>query len=135
MGGHLDQPVTELAGGDARHQPSESPAPPAAGGAAACPLAPLGTGLGEVQVFDHDGPRAVLSGGSDDAGDRGPQPSVAGSGGQPGQVQADGGQGTQDVTVGRDDRDGQVPGVDVDRHHRVPPQFLQGRRRCRGGLP
>ena len=30
---------------------------------------------------------------------------------------------------------GQVPGVDVDRHHRVPPQFLQGRRRCRGGLP
>jgi hypothetical protein len=38
---------------------------------------PLGAGLGEVQVLDHDGPRAAGPGGGDDAGDRGPQPPVA----------------------------------------------------------
>ena len=56
-------------------------------------------------------------------------------GGQPGQLQRDRDRGAQHVAVRRDDRDGQVGGVDVDRHHRVSPQFLQRRRRGRGGLP
>ena len=43
-----------------------------------CALASLGPGLGEVQVLDHDRPRAVLFRGGDQAADRGPQPPVPG---------------------------------------------------------
>ena len=41
-----------------------------------------GPGLGEVRVLDHDRPRAMLSRRGDEAADGGPQPPVAGSGGQ-----------------------------------------------------
>jgi hypothetical protein len=50
VGGHLDQPVPELPGGDAGEQPPEVPAAPAAGGPAAGPFASLGAGVGEVEV-------------------------------------------------------------------------------------
>jgi hypothetical protein len=39
------------------------------------------------------------------------------------------------VAVRREDRDAEVPGVDVDRYHRVRPQLRQRRGRARGGLP
>ncbi len=94
-------------------------------------LAALGAGLGEVEVLDHDRPRAVLPGGGDQAADRGPQPPVPGGGGQPGQVQRHRERDAEHVPVRRDDGDGEVAGVDVDRHHRVraavPPATGRGR--------
>ena len=113
VGGHLDQPVTEPGGGDARDGAAEPASPPAARGPVPVPLASLGPGRGEVQVLDHDRLGAVLSRGGDEAADRGPQPPVTGSGGQPGQVERDGGRGAQHVAVRREDRDGEMRDVDV----------------------
>jgi hypothetical protein len=135
VGGHLHQPVAELPGRDARHKAAEPAAPLPAGRPAPVPLAALVPGLGEVEVLDHDGPRAVLAGGGDDGADRGAEPPVAGGGGPPGQVQRHRERDAEDVPVGRDDGDGQVPGVQVDGHHRVAPQFRQRRDQAGGGLP
>ena len=77
-------------------------------------FASLGAGLGEVQVLDDDGPGAVGLGGGDEAGDGGSQVPVASGGGQPCQVQADGGRGAKDVAVGRDDGGREVAMVDVE---------------------
>ena len=93
VGGHLDQPVTEPGGGDARDGAAEPASPGAARGPVPVPLASLGPGPGEVQVLDHDRPGAMLFRGGDEGADRGPQPPVTGSGGQPGQVERDGGRG------------------------------------------
>jgi hypothetical protein len=98
-------------------------------------FASFGAGFGEVEIFDDYGVCAVPFSSGDDAGDDGSQVPVAGRGGQPGQVEADGRRGAQDVTVGRYGGDGQVPSVDVEGHYGVPLQFLQGRRRCPGGRP
>jgi hypothetical protein len=87
-------------------------------------LAPFGAGLGEVQVLDDYCLGAVPRGRGDDFADRGAHARVPGSGGQPGQVQADGRGGAEDVPVGRDDRDREMAGVDVDRHHRARPQLV-----------
>src|SRR5260370_274347 len=54
---------------------------------------------------------------------------------QPGQGKGNGGRGAQDVAVWRDDGGGEVTVVDVDSHHRVGPQLIQGRREGRGGRP
>ena len=128
VGGHLDQPVTEPGGGDARDGAAEPASPPAARGPVPVPLASLGPGPGEVQVLDHERPGAVLFRGGDEGADRGQQPPVTGGGGQrPGRAGCR--PGAEDVAVRRDDRDGEMPGVDVDRHNRVPPQLAQRRRR------
>jgi hypothetical protein len=67
VGSHLDQPVAEFAGGNVDDGAPESPAAPAARGAAAHPFASFGAGLGEVQVLDDDGAGAVFFGGGDEA--------------------------------------------------------------------
>ena len=107
----------------------------AAGGPAARPFASFGAGFGEVEVLDDDGAGAAGLRGGDQGADGGAQVPVAGGGRQPGQVQADGGRGAEDVAVRRDDGGGEVAVVDVDRHHRACPQLVQGRRGGRGGLP
>jgi hypothetical protein len=78
VGGHLREPVAELPGRDPGDQAAERAAAAAAGGPASGSLPALGTGLGEVEVLDHDRLRAVRPGGGDEAADRGPQPPVAG---------------------------------------------------------
>ncbi len=135
VGGHLGQPVPELASGDAGDQPPEGPAAPAARGAAAVALASLGAGGGEVEVLDHDGAGTVLPRGGDEGGNGGPQPPVAGGGGPPGQVQADSGRAAEDVAVGRDGGHGEVAVVDVHRQHRGLPQVVQRRSGDGRGLP
>ena len=72
LGGHLHEPVPELSSRDARDRPPEGLTPSAARGSAAVSLAALGASLGEVQVLDHNGPRAVLRGGGDEGADGGP---------------------------------------------------------------
>jgi hypothetical protein len=67
IGGHLDQPVAELPGGDAVDGTPEGPATPAARGPTARPFASFGAGGGEVQVLDDDGAGAVFCGGGDKA--------------------------------------------------------------------
>jgi hypothetical protein len=99
------------------------------------PLAALGAGLGEVEVLDHDRPRAVLAGGGDQAADGGAEPPVAGGGGPPGQVQRHRERHAEHVPVRCDDGDGQVAGVQVDGDDREPPQFGQRRDGTGGGPP
>ena len=127
VGGHLHEPAAELPGGDAGDRAAERPAPLPARRPAPVPLAALSAGLSEVEVLDHDGPRPVLAGGGDEPADRGPHPPVPGGGGQPGQVQRHRERDAGHVPVGCDDGDSEVPGVHVDRHHRVRPQFAQRR--------
>src|SRR5215469_9094216 len=55
VAGYLDQPVAELAGGDAVDRAAEPAPPPAARRPAAVAFASLGAGLGEVEVLDDDG--------------------------------------------------------------------------------
>src|SRR6185437_15942624 len=132
VGGHLGEPVPQASGRDARDYPAEGPAAPATGGAAARPFPSFGAGLGEVQVFDDDGAGAVVYGGGDKARDRGSQVPVAGGGRQPRQAEGDRGRGAQDVAVRGEDGGVEVAVIDVDGHHRVPPQVIQ--RCCGGGL-
>ena len=113
----------------------EVPAAPAARGPAAGPFPSFGAGFGEVEVLDDDRAGAAGLRSGDQGADGGAQVPVAGGGRQPGQVQADGGRGTQDVAVRRDDRSGEVAVIDVDSHHRARPQLVQGLRGARGGLP
>ena len=96
------------------------------------PFAALVPGLGEVEVLDHDGPRAVFPAAAmRRLTARGA--AVAGGGGPPGQLQRHRERGPGHVPVGRDDRDPEVAGVDVDGRHRVAPEFLQ--RAGAGGGP
>src|SRR5271157_4535670 len=111
------------------------PAPLAARGSAGGPFAAFGAGVGEVQVLDDDGAGTAALRGGDEGGDGGPQPPVAGAGGQPGEAEGDGGRDAEDVAVGRDGGGREVPVVDIDRHDRMLAQFVQGRDGCRGGLP
>jgi hypothetical protein len=110
--------------GDAGEHAPEAASASAARWAATGLFASFGPCLGKVEVLDDDGPRAVPLGGCDEGTDGRPQPPVASRGGQAGQVQADGGGGADDVPVRRDDRGGKMARIHVDRHHRVPPQFL-----------
>ena len=135
VGGHLDQTVAELSGGDAGDGAPEVPAAAAAGGPAAGAFASFGAGFGEVEVLDGDGAGAAGLGGSDQGADGGAQVSVAGGGRQPGQGKGDGGRDAQDIAVRRDNGHSQVTVVDVDRYYRVCLQLSQGRRGGRGGLP
>jgi hypothetical protein len=54
VGGHLDQPTPELAGGDARHLPSERTPPSAALRPPAGPFPSLVTGVSKVEILDHN---------------------------------------------------------------------------------
>ena len=131
VGGHLHQPAAEPRGRDAGDRAAEPPAPLPARGPAPGPLAAFGAGVGEVQVFDRDGPRPVFPRGGDEGADGAAEPPVPGGGGQPGQVQRHRERHAHDVPVRRHDRDREVPGVDVDRQHRIRPQLI--RRRDRAG--
>jgi hypothetical protein len=79
--------------------------PLAANGPVAVVFSPVGAGFGEVENFDHDGMSAVLFSGTDDAGDGCPQVPVACGRRQSGQVEIDGGGGTENVAVWSDDSD------------------------------
>jgi hypothetical protein len=132
---HLHQAVPEPPGGDAGDGAAEpAPAPPARRPVPR-PLAALGAGVGEVEVLDHDRPRAVVFRGGDQAADRVPEPAVPRGGGQPGQVQRHRERGAGHVAVRGHDRDRQVPDIDVDRDNRMVPELLQRRDRAGGGLP
>jgi hypothetical protein len=133
--GHLHEAAAELPGWDARDCAAEPAAPPPPGGAVPGPLAAFGAGVGEVEVLDHDRPRAVVPGGGDEAADGVPESPVACRGGQAGQAERDRAGGARHVPVRGDHRDGQVAGVHVDRHDRVVPELVQCRRRGTGGLP
>ena len=130
VGGHLHQPAAELPGRDPGDRAAEPAAPLPAGRPAPVPLAALGPRVGEVQVFDRDGPRPVLPRGGDEGADGAAEPPVPGGGGQPGQVQRHRERHAHDVPVRRHDRDREVPGVDVDRQHRIRPQLTQSRGRA-----
>jgi hypothetical protein len=54
VGGHLDQPTPEFAGGDARHLPSERTPPSAALRTPAGPFPSLVTGVSKVEILDHN---------------------------------------------------------------------------------
>jgi hypothetical protein len=132
---HLDQAVAEPGGRNARDGPPERPAAPASRRAVRCLLASFRAGLGEVEVLDHDRSRPVVFRGGDKAADGCPQPPIPCSSGQADQVEGDGDRDAEDIAVRADDGDGQVPGVDVDGHHRGLSQLAQWRRRLRGRAP
>src|SRR6185312_13746188 len=90
---------------------------------------------GEVEVFDDDRPGAVFPGGGDQGGDGGTDPAVAGRGGQPGQLQRDGGRDPGDVAVRGEHGDGEVAGVHVHRDDGRRAELAQRRDRPRGDLP
>jgi hypothetical protein len=69
VGGHLDEPVPELAGGDTRHLPPERTPPPAALRPPAGPFPPLVTGVSNVEILDHDRLPAVPVGEAKQRGD------------------------------------------------------------------
>jgi hypothetical protein len=135
VGGHLHQPATETGRWDARDRTAEYAAAFPARWPAAGTFAAFGSGFGEIQVFNDNGPRAVLPRGGNKPGDRGADPAVPGARGEPGQVQADGERGTEDVPVRCDRGDGEVAGVHVDRDDRAGCQVAGGRRRPPRGLP
>jgi hypothetical protein len=74
---HLHQAVAQLAGGDAGDGAAKPAAAPSARGPVPGPFAAFGAGLGEVEAFNRDCPRAVLPGGGDESADRRAQPSVS----------------------------------------------------------
>ena len=132
VGAHLHQPVPEPRGRDAGDCPAEPASAPSAGGPAPGPLAAFGACPGKVEVLDHNCPRALFPRGGDDGADRVAEPPVPRGGGQPGQVQRHRERRACHVPVSCHDGDGEVAGVDVDRHHRMRPQFA--RRRGRPGI-
>jgi hypothetical protein len=69
VGGHLDEPVPELAGGDTRHLPPERTPPPAALRPPAGLFPPLVTGVSKVEILDHDRLPAVPFGEAEQLGD------------------------------------------------------------------
>jgi len=67
---HLHQPVPEPAGGDPGHHAPETAPTLAARGPVPGPVPTFGTGVGEVEVLDDQGVRAMLAGGGDELADR-----------------------------------------------------------------
>ena len=92
-------------------------------------LAAFGACPGKVEVLDHNCPRALFPRGGDDGADRVAEPPVPRGGGQPGQVQRHRERRACHVPVSCHDGDGEVAGVDVDRHDRMRPEFAQRRGR------
>ena len=135
VGGHLHEAVTEFPGGDAGHSAPEGPAAPTAGRPVPGPFASFGAGLGKVEILDDDRVGAVFFGGGNESGDGGSQPPVPGRCRLPGQVQANDRRGAEDVAVRRDDGGGEVADVDVDGHHGMPAELVQGRDVRRGHPP
>ncbi len=125
--GHLGEPVPEPGRGDAGHQCPEPPTAAAARRAVPGTFPAQGPGLGEVQVLDHDRACPVLPGCADQGGDGGPDAAVPLAGGQPGQGKGDRDREADGVPVGGERPGGEVPGVHVDRDHRVRAEFCEVR--------
>ncbi len=87
VGSHPDQQVAERPGGDPRDQAAEPLATPAT----AKPLTTAVASISEIQVLHHDRPAPGGLSGVNGLGDGGPEPSVTGGGGQPCELQGDGG--------------------------------------------
>jgi hypothetical protein len=77
---HLYQAVAEPGCGDAGYSAPEVATTVAACGSVADPFPAFGPVLGEVEVFNDHGMRAVLSGRVDEVADRGAYPGVTGAG-------------------------------------------------------
>jgi len=84
-------------------------------------LASFRAGPGEVEVLDHDRAGTVRPCDGEQAADGGPQPPVPRRCSQADQVDGDRDRDAENVAVRRDYGGGQVPGVDVDGHHRGLP--------------
>ena len=121
VGGHLHQPLAQLPGRDARYQAAEPRPRFPRDGRLPCRSRPslLASVKSRSSITIARAP--CSPGGGDDGADRGAQPPVAGGGGPPGQVQRHRERDAEHVPVRRDDGDPQVPGVQVDGHHRVRP--------------
>ena len=123
--GHLGEPVAKLSSWQAGHHPAEAASLLAVRRARAATLASLPAGIGEVQVLNRDRVAAMLTGPADERGDGGAEPTVPLAGRQPSQRERDRDRQAGRVAVRHDDPRCQVPVVQVDGQHGVPPQVLQ----------
>jgi hypothetical protein len=69
VGGHLDEPAPEPAGGDSRHLPPERTPPPTALRPPARPFPPLLTGVSKVEILHDNRLTAVAFGEAKQLGD------------------------------------------------------------------